>query len=101
MDASFDIADFKKGPANPAALVTGTFKLCQDSIEGDYWLVLENDGRKVTFSSGMFGPPPDKERLVEEVEAHMTDEVNDHEVWAHGSYSDLMAQALRWLAQKD
>ncbi len=91
-----DITDFNKNdPAYQSSLINGTFKLCQDSVEGDYWLVLENNGRKVTFSSDMVGPP-DRERQIEEMEAHMVDG-DDHEVWAHGDFSYLMAEAIKWL----
>lgn len=93
------ITDFvKSDPDHQVGVIEGSFKLCQDSLEGGYWLVLESNGRKVVFSSDMVGPP-DRERQVEEVEAHMTDVANDIEAWAHGSYSDLMAEAIRFLSK--
>lgn len=92
--------DFKKNDPHhqPLGNILGTFQLSQDSLEGDYWLVLTLGSRKAVFCTELGGMRASPEEVLQ---VHLSDFEAGTDSSITGTYSDLMQEALSFLGRFD
>lgn len=78
----------KNDPNRRPPIIGSTFQLCQDSVEGDYWLELSMDGRRVIISQE-YGAGLMSANFIE-------GDANDR---IEGRWDELMGRTLRWLGR--